>query len=403
MLKFISDILPQEGIFGLHNDSAASAIVISALVVFTYAATYSIAALLRKFSANIQLKKFSREAQILADNRMFKKLSALIPPIVFLFVIPLLFPREDVGDTIFVVTEKVLFLYFYIVLWIFLVGAVNVFDDLISVRSHKYMRGFVQMMKLSVALIVVILAASTFIDKSPFRILAGLGASAAVLMLIFKDAILGFVASVQLSANDMLQCGDWISMPKYGADGIVTEIGLTVVKVRNWDNTIANLPTYALVSDSYINWRGMYESNARRIMRHVLIDVNSVKFCDDAFLKKLASVPALSEFISNIIKNNQDPNNPYSRLTNSGLFRKYLELYIENNPRTITSMVHFVRQLQPTENGLPLELYFFTTTEWVDYEKIQSDTFDFVIASAPLFDIRIFQVESDAANAPEMA
>ena len=147
----------------------------------------------------------------------------------------------------------------------------------------------------------------------------------------------------------------------------------------------------------------MYESNARRIMRHVLIDVNSVKFCDDAFLKKLASVPALSEFISNIIKNNQDPNNPYSRLTNSGLFRKYLELYIENNPRTVTSMVHFVRQLQPTENGLPLELYFFTTTEWVDYEKIQSDTFDFVIASAPLFDIRIFQVESDAANAPEMA
>ena len=181
-----------------------------------------------------------------------------------------------------------------------------------------------------------------------------------------------------------------------GADGTVTEIGLTVVKVKNWDNTIANLPTYALVSDSYINWRGMYESNARRIMRHVLIDVNSVKFCDDAFLKKLSSIPALSEFISNIIKNNQDPNNPYSRLTNSGLFRKYLELYIENNPRTVTSMVHFVRQLQPTENGLPLELYFFTTTEWVDYEKIQSDT-----ASAPLFDIRIFQVESDAANAPD--
>ena len=140
MLKFISDILPQEGIFGLHNDSAASAIVISALVVFTYAATYSIAAILRRFFANIQLKKFSREAQILADNRMFKKLSALIPPIVFLFVIPLLFPREDVGDTIFVVTEKVLFLYFYIVLWIFLVGAVNVFNDLISVRSIPHTR-----------------------------------------------------------------------------------------------------------------------------------------------------------------------------------------------------------------------------------------------------------------------
>ena len=295
MQKIIAKLIPQEGVLGIENNSAASAILICAVVIATYAITYAAGALMRRFSANLKIQKFEREAQILSKHRMFKKLADLIPPVVFLILIPMLFPREDIGDALFVAVEKILFLYFYIVLWIFLSGAVDTFNDLISARSHKYMRGFVQMMKLTVAMVVVIMAVSTFIDKSPFRILAGLGASAAVMMLVFKDAILGFVASVQLSANDMLQCGDWISMPKYGADGVVTEIGLTVVKVKNWDNTIANLPTYTLVSDSYINWRGMYESGGRRVMRHILLDVHSIRFCDGGELEKFSKMPALKD------------------------------------------------------------------------------------------------------------
>lgn len=400
MQKIIAKLIPQEGVLGIENNSAASAILICAVVIATYAITYAVGALMRRFSANLKIQKFEREAQILSKHRMFKKLADLIPPVVFLILIPMLFPREDIGDALFVAVEKILFLYFYIVLWIFLSGAVDTFNDLISARSHKYMRGFVQMMKLTVAMVVVIMAVSTFIDKSPFRILAGLGASAAVMMLVFKDAILGFVASVQLSANDMLQCGDWISMPKYGADGVVTEIGLTVVKVENWDNTIANLPTYALVSDSYINWRGMYESGGRRVMRHILLDVHSIRFCDGGELEKFSKMPALKDYICESLARGDGGGEPYSLLTNAGLFRKYLEWYIENNPRTIKSMTHFVRQLQPTENGLPLELYFFTTTEWIEYEKVQSDTFDFVIASAPQFGLRVFQAESDIGGAP---
>lgn len=400
MQKIIAKLIPQEGVLGIENNSAASAILICAVVIATYAITYAAGALMRRFSANLKIQKFEREAQILSKHRMFKKLADLIPPVVFLILIPMLFPREDIGDALFVAVEKILFLYFYIVLWIFLSGAVDTFNDLISARSHKYMRGFVQMMKLTVAMVVVIMAVSTFIDKSPFRILAGLGASAAVMMLVFKDAILGFVASVQLSANDMLQYGDWISMPKYGADGVVTEIGLTVVKVKNWDNTIANLPTYALVSDSYINWRGMYESGGRRVMRHILLDVHSIRFCDGGELEKFSKMPALKDYICESLARGDGGGEAYSLLTNAGLFRKYLEWYIENNPRTIKSMTHFVRQLQPTENGLPLELYFFTTTEWIEYEKVQSDTFDFVIASAPQFGLRVFQAESDIGGAP---
>ena len=391
-------MIPQEGIWGIENDSAASAILICAVVVATYAITYALGALMRRFSANLKIQKFEREAQILSRHRMFKKLSDLIPPVLFLILIPMLFPREDIGDALFVAVGKILFLYFYIVLWIFLAGAVDVFNDLVSARSHKYMRGFVQMMKLIVAIVVVIMAVSTFIDKSPFSILAGLGASAAIMMLVFKDAILGFVASVQLSANDMLQCGDWISMPKYGADGIVMEIGLTDVKVKNWDNTIANLPTYALVSESYINWREMYESGGRRVMRHILLDVHSIRFCGDEDIEKFSKIPALKDFIGESLAGGGE--SPYSKLTNAGLFRKYLEWYIENNPHTVKSMTHFVRQLQPTENGLPLQLYFFTTTEWIEYENVQSDTFDFAIASAPQFGLRIFQAESDIDESP---
>lgn len=400
MQKIIAKLIPQEGILGIENDSAASAILICAVVIATYAITYAAGALMRRFSANLKIQKFEREAQILSKRRMFKKLADLIPPVVFLIIIPMLFPREDIGDALFVAVGKILFLYFYIVLWIFLAGAVDAFNDLISARSHKYMRGFVQMMKLVAAMVVVIMAVSTFIDKSPVRILAGLGASAAVMMFVFKDAILGFVASVQLSANDMLQCGDWISMPKYGADGVVTDIGLTVVKVKNWDNTIANLPTYALVSDSYINWRGMYESGGRRVMRHILLDVHSIRFCGGGELEKFSKMPALKDYICESLAKGAGGENPYSLPTNAGLFRKYLEWYIENNPHTIKSMTHFVRQLQPTENGLPLELYFFTTTEWIEYEKVMSDTFDFAIASAPQFGLRIFQAESDIGDQP---
>jgi miniconductance mechanosensitive channel len=320
--------------------------------------------------------------------------------------IPIIFPQEDIGNLLFSITKKALLIYLFVSLWNFLISTLSAINDVLSIRTRKSVHGFIQTIQLLVSIIFFVLAVSTILDKSPLNILAGIGASTAVLMFVFKDTLLGFVASLQLSLNDMLQIGDWIAMDKYGADGVVIEIGLTVVKIRNWDNTITNIPTYALVSDAYQNWRGMSESGGRRIKRSILIDMQSVKFCDDTMLEQFKKIDILKAYLERksheLELYNQSKNIDNSvivngrRLTNLGVFRAYIEEYLGSNPNVIQTMTHFVRQLQPTSTGLPIELYFFTTTEWIPYENIQSDIFDHIIASTPYFNLRIYQEESDS-------
>ena len=235
------------------------------------------------------------------------------------------------------------------------------------------------MLKIVVISIGAIVVVSIFFDKDPSNLLAGLGASAAILMLVFKDSILGLVAGIQLSANDMLRPGDWIAMPKYGADGFVIDVTLTTVKVQNWDNTITTIPPYALVSDSFQNWRGMFSSGGRRVKRSINIDTNSITFCEGELRKNLIK--------KGLIKADEE-----QKQVNLTLFREWLEEWLRNHPAIHKEMIVMVRQLQPTAHGLPLELYFFSSnTAWVAYEHLQAEIFEYIYAILPEYGLKAFQ------------
>lgn len=264
------------------------------------------------------------------------------------------------------------------------------------------LKGIVQSLKIIGAIAVVIFIVSVLIGQSPVILISGLGAMTAVLMLIFKDPILGLVAGIQLSANNMLSIGDWLEMPKYNADGAVIDIGLTTVKVRNWDNTVTTVPTYALISDSFKNWRAMSESGGRRIKRAIHIDVNSIKFISETQMQRLTKSRLLSQYILEKSREVEAYNRSRSedlssalngrRLTNIGTFRAYLEVYLRNHPNIHRNMTMLVRQLAPGTTGVPIEIYAFTTTvAWAEYESIQSDLFDHIFAVVGEFDLRVFQ------------
>ena len=393
---------------GISKESLATLIMLFVVGAITIATTHFVRLALIALFRRIKIQKYERQADILRNHKVFAKISATLVPICLLLCIPIIFPQAEIGDFLFSITKKTLLIYLYASVWNFLISALSAVNDLLSIRTRKSVHGFIQTTQLLISVIFFVLAVSTLLDKSPLNILAGIGASAAVMMFVFKDTLLGFVASVQLSLNDMLQIGDWIVMEKYGADGVVIEVGLTVVKIRNWDNTITNIPTYSLVSDAYQNWRGMNESGGRRVKRSIRIDMQSVKFCTPEMLAEFEKIEILKPYLDrkeneiNLYnkENSTDVSNSLNgrQLTNLAIFRHYLELYLESNPNVIQPMTHFVRLLQPTSTGLPVELYFFTTTDWIPYENIQSDIIDHVIASTPIFHLRIYQEESDAGS-----
>jgi len=262
-----------------------------------------------------------------------------------------------------------------------------------------------QLVKLFVFLIVAVISISTLLGKSPLYFLSGLGAMTAVLLLVFKDTILGFVAGVQLAANQMVSRGDWIEMPKYGADGEVLEVALTTVQVQNWDKTITMIPTYALISDSFKNWRGMEQAGGRRIKRSIRLDVNSIHFMDQSLIQHLMKIDSISDYLTSkqveINEQNQTLTSDLTinangrKLTNVGTFRAYLEYFLKNHPKVSQEMTLIVRQLPADENGLPIELYLFCSDiRWAAYEAIQADLFDHIYAVLPEFNLRAFQSPS---------
>lgn len=250
-----------------------------------------------------------------------------------------------------------------------------------------------------VALILII---SILIGKSPMYLLSALGALTAVLILVFRDSILGFVASIQLASNDMVRVGDWVSVESYGADGDVLEINLNTVKVKNFDNTVTTVPTYAFISNSFKNWRAMQESGGRRIKRKVNVAINSIKHCDTDLLDRIKEIKYLEDYVTKKIEeieqyNKQQVKNGTNqvngrRLTNVGLYRQYIQQYLKKHPQVNTNLTCMVRQLEPTAEGLPLEVYCFSKDKnWVNYEGIQADIFDHILSVAGYFDIHIFQ------------
>ena len=277
-----------------------------------------------------------------------------------------------------------------------------------SPRAHRRsIKGYLQVLKIVIYAIATILVIAALIDRSPLLLLSGLGALAAVLMLVFKDTILSLVASVQLNSNDMLRVGDWIEMPQVNADGDVIDIALHTVKVQNWDKTITTIPTWRLISESYRNWRGMQESGGRRIKRSLLIDQTSARFLTEAERDRMRRFLLIDDYLAGksaemadwnakLVEAGRDPVN-MRRSTNIGAFRAYVQNYLENHPGIRQDMTLLVRQLQPTETGLPLEIYAFTATvAWAEYEAIQGDIFDHLLAILPEFGLRLFQSPSGA-------
>lgn len=270
----------------------------------------------------------------------------------------------------------------------------------------KPINAYIQTTKIIVSIIMIIIMLSLITGQSPAFFLTSLGAMTAILMLVFKDTILGLVGSIQLSANDMVRVGDWVSMEKFGADGDVLEINLTTVKVQNWDKTITTIPTYSFISDSFKNWRGMSEAGGRRIKRSVYLKMDSVKFASEELISRLSKIPSLKEFIANREEEIKQYNQEHGlditeinarRQTNIGLFRRYLTHYLEHHERLRKDMTIMVRQLEPTENGVPMELYCFTNTiEWLAYEEIAADIFDHLFAIIHHFELEIHESPTGA-------
>ncbi len=344
---------------------------------------------------------------VMLDNHVFTRLSHIAPALVIWFMAPVLAGEGNwFAGAMKHIAEIYMLLVGLAVIFAFL-RAVEVIYGAYEIAKRVPITSYSQVLKLVLSIGVGVISLSIVLDKSPWVFLSGLGAATAILLLVFKDSILGFVAGIQLTANDMVRPGDWISMPKYGADGDVIEMNLTTVKVRNWDKTISMVPTYALISDSFQNWRGMTESGGRRIKRCVNIDVNSIRFCTPEMIERFGKIERIKEYVKLKTEALERYNQKYTvdstmtvngrRMTNVGTFRAYLVAYLKENPKIHKDMTFLVRQLQPTELGLPLEIYVFSNDQrWAYYEAIQADIFDHVFAALPTFDLRPFQFPTGA-------
>lgn len=339
---------------------------------------------------------------VLAENNVFNRLAYLAPAIIIYVLTPLVIPKYEFAITVIDIIIKIYMIFtVLVVINSFLNSLSNIYQNY-EISKSKPIKGYIQAIKVILYIIGGILIIASLLNKSPNALFVGLGTLSAVLMLVFKDPLLGFVGGIQLSTNNMIKIGDWIAMHKYGADGNVIDISLTSVKVQNWDKTITTIPTYALVTDYFQNWRGMEESGGRRIKRSINIDMDSVKFCTPEMLDKFYKFQYLSKYVANKEKEIEEFNKQHNidnnylingrRQTNLGIFRAYLKRYLHNNTNISDSMTFLVRQLQPTELGIPIEIYVFSKIqEWADYEDVQSDIFDHVLAIIPEFELSVFQ------------
>ena len=378
-------------------------VVLGFIVAIAFVSDFVCRQLLLRVVKRIVARTKATWDDILFEDWVLRRLCHIVPPVLIYFLLPLAFPPES-GMVAFVL--KLLLIYVIAVVLRFVNAFLKALHDVADQKEElqgKPLKGLMQTGQVIAFFVCIILIISILIDKSPARLLAGLGASAAILMLVFKDSIMGLVSGIQLTANDMLHVGDWISMSKYGVNGRVTEVTLNTVKVRNWDNTIVTVPPYLLISDSVQNWRPMQDSGGRRVMRSVNIDMNSVRFCTPEMLDRFRKIRLLKDYIDETerliaesneqagVENDPEPVNGLHQ-TNLGVFRAYLERYLRSLAGINQEMMLMVRQLQPTEKGLPVELYFFSkVTEWTVYEKVQADVFDHVLAVIPEFGLRVFQ------------
>jgi len=407
MIKVIEQFLLNRGFTG--NWAPVLANITTALIVLLACITSWLVArfiLTRVIGVYVSRSK-SKWDDIFLERHLFSRTANLAPAIIMYLSAPV-FPGIQVW------IQGVASSYIVLVALLIIFSLLDGFEAIyrtFEVSKEKPIKGIIQVIKIILSAMAVIIIVSMLMDESPWALLSGIGVFSAVLMLIFQNSILGFVAGIQLSANDMVRVGDWIEMPKYNADGDVIDITLHTVKVRNWDKTITMIPSHAMISDSFKNWRGMRESGGRRIKRAIYIDMNSIKFCTEEMLARFEQFHYLTDYIKRKRIEIDEYNkaldvNPEQlvngrRMTNVGTFRAYVQEYLKNLSTLNKDMITMVRQLAPTEHGLPIEIYCFTaSTQWTDYESVQADIFDHILAVVPQFDLRIYQSPSGKDLAP---
>ena len=332
---------------------------------------------------------------ILFDRNVMTALSGVVTPVVIKMLLPLAISALNIEKMwITIVLSRGVDVFIIVSILLFINALLKAMFEIIRQRpgwNGKPINGLLQTCQVLLCIIGIVLVISTIFDKSPALFLTSLGASAAVISFIFKDSLLGLIAGVQLSANNMLKVGDWIEMPSRGIDGVVIEVTLTTVKIRNWSNMVQTIPPYLLVSEPFDNWQAMRDSGGRRIKRSLNVDMTSVSFVDDAMVEALQSNPATQAMMKRIATQSLEGES----LTNLDLYMRCVNSYIDSHSRVNHTMLVLVRQLQPTQWGLPIELYFFSSdVNWVPYENLQSEVMSHIIALAPIFGVRLYQAPS---------
>lgn len=397
-MDVLSVFLIEKGI----NQQVATYLSLGAIVIVIIGVCLLVNAITKRVVLNIVAHMAKNDRfkwnDILIQRKTFQRLAFFIPGIIVFFAAPLFGSGQ-------VHIQRLVFNYILVVAFLVITSFLDSFNDYyntLSISNQRPIKGFLQVIKILSFIVISIIIIANLIGKSPLIMLSGLGALAAVFSFVFKDLILGLVAGIQLTENNMLRIGDWIEVPKFGADGEVIELSLTTVKVQNFDKTIVALPAYALIADSFKNYRGMLESGGRRIKRSIYVDMSSIRFCDDSMIERLKGLHYLSDHMAkkvveirdHNIKRNISEDDIYNgrHLTNIGLFRAYMSNYVKNHPGIHKDMTFMVRQLPPGEYGLPLEIYAFSnSTEWIDYEGIQADILDHLLAIIGLFDLKVYQ------------
>jgi len=370
LYPFLESLLTDWGLSPMMTILSARLVVLLGVAVLAALVTGVTRQYIVRLIEHLIVRTSAKWDDILVEERVFRRLAYLAPAVVFYLFSGVVFPYSQSFQTF---VQRVSLAFIIIVSCIVLNSVLNAAGKIYRQTEyfrHQPIRAYLQVVKLFLYVIASILVVSVLIAKSPWALLSGIGALTAIIMLVFKDSILGFVASLQLVFNDMVKAGDWIEMPKYGADGDVIEVTINTVKVRNWDRTITTIPTYALISDSFKNWRGMSESGGRRIKRSVNIDLNSIQFCSSEMLERFKRYLYIREYIEQKEKELEDWNREQGfdtaelvngrRLTNIGVFREYAKQYLHNHSMIHQDMTFLVRHLQPTEKGLPIEIYVFS-------------------------------------------
>ena len=399
-IELLKDLCLKLGLSeGLSTGIAETTATLS-LILVSIGLYFLVKYILKKTLYAIVQRSTNKYDDLLIKNKVIGRVCLLVPALLISSLLPSVLP--DFPDTAAALLKVVKIAEIFIVTMIFS-SIVSTLEDIYNTQEMSKLKpitSLVQVIKIVLYVIAVLVSIAYLLDTKISTILISLGTISAVLMLVFQDFIKGFVGSIQLSANDMLRIGDWIAMGP--ADGNVLEINLTTVKVQNWDNTITTIPTYQMVSSPFTNWRGMSESGGRRIARTINIDVNTVRYCTPEMLEKYKHYGLIKEYLiereKDIAEYNKANNIDTSEImngrqqTNLGIFRAYIKAYLNNNPKLNHNLTMMVRQMQPTEFGVPLQIYAFSSDkQWVNYEEIQSDIFDHIISAAAMFDLKIYQ------------